>query len=197
MTALAPRTVQNMPEGLRLEPITVLHPASITPEAHKEALLAELGIAHAFGMPVEIVRFRRNRCRQIGILRQCVRGNREGSRTGGHVADRDGAVGVAAIGGALCLYLHVGVRCAPGPGDGHSAGAGRRPVADGRGAGKGRRRGDGESRPESAHIQSTRPCDRVLRVPRPRCREVAQGGRTAAAPGAQLALLAECSLWTA
>jgi len=30
--ALAPRTVQNMPEGLRREPITVLQPASITPE---------------------------------------------------------------------------------------------------------------------------------------------------------------------
>jgi hypothetical protein len=30
--ALAPRTVQNMPERLSLDPITVLHPASITPE---------------------------------------------------------------------------------------------------------------------------------------------------------------------
>ena len=31
--------------------------------AYKEALLAEVGIAHSFGMPFEIVRLRPNRCR--------------------------------------------------------------------------------------------------------------------------------------
>jgi hypothetical protein len=70
MMALAPRTVQNMPERLSREPITVLHPASITPEPNKQILLAEFGIAHSFGVPFEVVLLDPNRRRQLGIMRR-------------------------------------------------------------------------------------------------------------------------------
>jgi hypothetical protein len=53
MMALAPRTVQNMPDCLRRDPITVRHPASITPEPMN--LLAEFGIPHTVFIPFKVV----------------------------------------------------------------------------------------------------------------------------------------------
>jgi hypothetical protein len=46
MTALAPRTVQNMPERLRREPITVLQPASMTPEPTVANSVSSSGLSH-------------------------------------------------------------------------------------------------------------------------------------------------------
>src|ERR1700677_2045353 len=43
MIALAPRTVQNMPDCLSREPITVLHPASMTPEPTNKCWRRNLG----------------------------------------------------------------------------------------------------------------------------------------------------------
>src|SRR5260370_4075374 len=40
---LAPRTVQDIPDGLRREPITVLHPAWITPEPTNKCWRRNLG----------------------------------------------------------------------------------------------------------------------------------------------------------
>lgn len=45
--ALAPRTVQNMPDCLRREPTTALHPGFDNIRADKEMLAAELCVAHA------------------------------------------------------------------------------------------------------------------------------------------------------
>ena len=56
MISLAPRTVQNIPDRLRREAITVLHPAS-PPGAHKEPLSREHWVAHTFGVSLEIVGF--------------------------------------------------------------------------------------------------------------------------------------------
>lgn len=41
--ALAPRTVQNMPDRLRREPMTALQPASITPEPTNRCWERNLG----------------------------------------------------------------------------------------------------------------------------------------------------------
>jgi len=46
--ALAARTVQNIPD-LQREPMTVLQPASMTPEP-TEVLTAEFGVAHTRGV---------------------------------------------------------------------------------------------------------------------------------------------------
>jgi hypothetical protein len=54
MMALAPLTVQNIPDCFRREPMTVLHPASITPGADEQVLSAEFGIAHALGVIVKV-----------------------------------------------------------------------------------------------------------------------------------------------
>ena len=43
MIASAPRTVQNMPDGLSREPITVLQPASITPDPTNKFLARNSG----------------------------------------------------------------------------------------------------------------------------------------------------------
>lgn len=54
--ALAPWTVQNIPDRLSL-PITVLQPASMTPEPTNNPCLAKLGVAHTFFLAVEVVDF--------------------------------------------------------------------------------------------------------------------------------------------
>ena len=51
--ALAPRTVQNMPDCLRRLPITLLQPASIT-DTDDEMLAPELGVAHALAISLEV-----------------------------------------------------------------------------------------------------------------------------------------------
>jgi hypothetical protein len=53
--ALAPRTDQNMPDCLRREPITALHPASMTPEPTNQVLAAKPGVAHALGIPLKVI----------------------------------------------------------------------------------------------------------------------------------------------
>src|SRR5665213_962883 len=54
MMAFAPVTVQNMPDRLRREPMTVLQPASITPEPMNKVLASEFWIAHALGVALEV-----------------------------------------------------------------------------------------------------------------------------------------------
>jgi len=56
--ALAPRRVQNVPDGLSRDPMMVLHPASITPEeAMKRCCFAKDGAAHATGVVRKVFRF--------------------------------------------------------------------------------------------------------------------------------------------
>ena len=57
MIALAPDTVQNIPDCFRREPMTVLQPASNHAGADKEVLSPELGIAHTPGISLEAGRF--------------------------------------------------------------------------------------------------------------------------------------------
>jgi hypothetical protein len=64
--ALAPPTVQNIPDLLRREAITVLHPASTT-RAHKEVLATKLGISHALRTPLKVVRLGTDFLRHIGV----------------------------------------------------------------------------------------------------------------------------------
>ena len=52
--ALAPRTVQNMPDFLRRLPITFLQTASMTPEPIKKVLSADIRVAHPFGIALEV-----------------------------------------------------------------------------------------------------------------------------------------------
>ena len=56
MMALFPSTVQNMPDCLSRDPITVLQAASITPEPTK-TLLAEFWILNSVSVPFEVVGF--------------------------------------------------------------------------------------------------------------------------------------------
>ncbi len=52
--ALAPRTVQNIPDCLRREPMTVLQPASNDAGADKQMLATEFGIAPALGISLKV-----------------------------------------------------------------------------------------------------------------------------------------------
>ena len=65
--ALAPRIVQNMPDCFRRQPITVLQPASITPEPMNQVLTAELWVAHTLGVALEVVRLGANLFQNFGI----------------------------------------------------------------------------------------------------------------------------------
>jgi hypothetical protein len=55
MIALATRTVQNMPDCLRREPITVFDPASMT--ADKQVSAAKLRVANALGISLKLICF--------------------------------------------------------------------------------------------------------------------------------------------
>jgi hypothetical protein len=68
MTASAPRTVQDMPGRLRREPI--LASGFDHTGAYEEILIAEVGTAHALGIPFEVVRLGPNRRGQLGIFRR-------------------------------------------------------------------------------------------------------------------------------
>jgi hypothetical protein len=55
--ALAPRTVQNMPDCLRRDPTTVFTCSVDRPGAEEHTLIAELGIVHALSVALETVSF--------------------------------------------------------------------------------------------------------------------------------------------
>src|ERR1700686_4178890 len=71
--ALAPRTVQNMPDCLSRDPITVLHPASITPEPMNNPCFRNLGYRMRSLLrskyPASVRRISRNSGLQVGKVR--------------------------------------------------------------------------------------------------------------------------------
>jgi hypothetical protein len=67
MMELASRTVQNMPDCFRREPITVLQPASITPEPMNKMLTAEVWVSPTVGISLEIVGLRANLFQNFGV----------------------------------------------------------------------------------------------------------------------------------
>ena len=67
MMALAPRTVQNMPDCFRRRADHGLAAGLDDPGANEQVLLAELGIAHAGRIPFEVVGFDANLIDHLGI----------------------------------------------------------------------------------------------------------------------------------
>src|SRR5688500_15944840 len=55
--ALAPSTVQNIPERFSRAPMTVLHAASMTPEPTNRSVRSEAGIAHPVGVSFKVLGF--------------------------------------------------------------------------------------------------------------------------------------------
>ena len=74
--AFAARTVQNMPDCLSREPITVLHPASINYGTNEQRLSSEAWITHPLCVAFEVLGFVEREFRQFGggrtKLTQCL-----------------------------------------------------------------------------------------------------------------------------
>ena len=67
--ALAPRTVQNIPDPLQREPIMVLQPASTTPEPTNRCWRRNSGLQHALGVVGKVLGLLTHRLRQFGVGR--------------------------------------------------------------------------------------------------------------------------------
>ncbi len=67
MIELAPRTVQNMPDCFRREPITVLQPHFNHTRADEQMLTAKVWISHTLGISLKVFRLSASLFQRFGI----------------------------------------------------------------------------------------------------------------------------------